>query len=97
MAWKTITPMWNSTQKQKDPESTSDAKTIEVQVFTSVNLGDKDNPIILSLRENTYKKPMSKTTTPDCHLVIDEEHIDGLIKYLQSEDFRAGNSRNRIV
>ena len=83
MAWKTITPMWNSTQKQRDPESTSDAKTQDVQVFTSVNLGDKDNPIVLQLRENTYKKPMSKTTTPDGHLVIDDTQLDGLIKVLQ--------------
>ena len=83
MAWKTITPMWNSTQKQKDPESKNTEKTREVQVFTSVNLGNKDNPIILQLRENTYKKPFTKSTTPDGHLVIDDEQIDGLIKVLQ--------------
>ncbi len=92
MAWKTITPMWNSTQKQRDPESTSDEKTKEVQVFTSVNMGNKDNPIVLQLRENTYRKPFSRTTTPDGHLVIDEDQIDGLISVLQGlkQDSRSG-------
>ena len=90
--WKTITPMWNSTQKQRDPQGTSEDKTQEVQVFTSVNLGNKDNPIILQLRENTYKSSMSKTTTPDGHLVIDDEQIDGLISVLQDlkQDSAAG-------